>query len=390
MITGLDRLLTNPERYLGQGRIGLCANPATIDISFNHALDLMHADKRINLTLLFGPEHGLRGDAQDMVSVADSYDAITGIPEVSLYGASESSLTPSAEQLARIDTLVIDIQDIGSRYYTYAATMAFCMQAAAKADVRVVVLDRPNPIGGMQIEGGGIEPGLENFCGLYSIPQRHGLTMGELARLYQKSYGLNCELTIIACEGWRRSQYFDDTQLPWVMPSPNMPTLDTAIVYPGMCLIEGTNISEGRGTTRPFELVGAPFINGRVLVEALNKLELDGVVFRPCVFRPTFHKHINQACGGVQLHVTDRQSFLPYRTGLAIIWCIKQLWPNFFGWRREPYEFRPDVPAIDLLTGTPRVRELIDSGADFNKVMKAAIFGGEQYDAQREQVFLYE
>jgi uncharacterized protein YbbC (DUF1343 family) len=388
--TGLECLLDDPRRFLGDGRVGLVANPSTVDRDLVHAVDRLHADARVHLSLLFGPEHGLRGDAQDMVSVGDTRDAVTGLPEVSLYGTTFASLTPTREQLARIDTLVFDVQDVGSRYYTYQATMALCMRAAGEAGVKVVVLDRPNPIGGVAVEGGGLLPGLENFCALFAVPQRHGLTVGELARLYRDAFGVSCELAVVPCEGWSRAQYFDATGLPWVLPSPNMPTLDTALVYPGMCLIEATNLSEARGTTRPFELVGAPFVDGRALAQALARLDLPGVTFRACVFRPTFHKHAHQPCGGVQLHVRDRRTFLPYRTGLAVLWAVRQLWPEGFAWRQEPYEFRPDVPAVDLLTGTPAVREAIDAGAPFEAVLAAATFGTERFDAARPRALLYD
>lgn len=390
MKTGLERLLADPERHLGRARVGLCANPTTVDARLRHAADLLAADPRVRLALLFGPEHGLRGDAQDMVSVDHARDGITGLPVVSLYGTSESSLTPKPEDLAQIDVFVFDIQDVGSRYYTYAATLALAMRACGRAGVRVVVLDRPNPIGGAAVEGGGLEAGLENFCGLFPVPQRHGLTVGELARLYRSAFGVDCELEVVACEGWRRDRYFDETGLCWVMPSPNMPTLDTAVVYPGLCLVEATNLSEGRGTTRPFELIGAPFVDGRLLAAELERLALPGVCFRPCFFRPMFQKHAGSQCGGVQLHVIDRKSFLPYRTGLAVLWAAARLWPEAFGWRREPYEFRPDIPTIDLLTGTPRVRRAIEAGAEFEAVAAAALFGTERYEAARPAALLYE
>jgi uncharacterized protein YbbC (DUF1343 family) len=267
--------------------------------------------------------------------------------------------------------------------------MALCMRVAAKAGVKVVVLDRPNPIGGLQIEGGGLEPGLENFCGLYSVPQRHAMTVGELARLYNAEFAIDCDLEVLACEGWRREQYFDETGLPWVMPSPNMPTLDTAIVYPGQCLLEATNISEGRGTTRPFELLGAPFVDGRALAAELGRYGLAGVAFRPCVFQPTFDKHTGQLCGAVQIHVTDRGAFDAYRTGLAVLVAIKTLWPREFAWRKTTYEFRDDVPAIDLLTGKPAVRAAIDAGRDLDAVAAAASGGVERYEAGRAAALLY-
>jgi uncharacterized protein YbbC (DUF1343 family) len=388
--TGLERLLDDPKRWLGKARVGLVANPTTVDRGLIHAVDLMHAHPDIDLRMLFGPEHGIRGAAQDMIQVGDGSDPVTGLPEVSLYGTTFASLSPTTEHLARIDVLVFDVQDVGARYYTYAATMALCMGAAAKAGVKVVVLDRPNPIGGLQIEGGGLQPGLENFCGLYPVPQRHAMSVGELARLYNTSFGIGCELEVVACEGWRRAAYYDECGLPWVMPSPNMPTLDTAIVYPGTCLIEGTNLSEGRGTTRPFELLGAPFVDARRLASQLERYDLPGVRFRACVIEPTFHKFARQRCGAVQLHVTDRRAFNAYCTGLAVLVAVRNLWPDSFAWRSQPYEFRADVPAIDLLTGLPAVREAIDRGADVESVVQIACTGTERYAAGRSAALLYD
>ena len=390
MRTGLERLLAQPQRWLRNARVGLVANPTSVDQDLGHAADRMHQHPDIDLRLLFGPEHGLRGAAQDMVHVTDARDPVTGLPEISLYGTTFASLSPTPAQLAQIDVLVFDIQDIGTRYYTYAATMALCMRAAKPAGVKVVVLDRPNPIGGVQIEGGGLDPGLENFCGLYPVPQRHALTLAELARLYNEPFGIGCDLEVVACEGWRRAQYYDACGLPWVMPSPNMPTLDTAIVYPGMCLLEGTNLSEGRGTTRPFEVFGAPFLDGRRLAEELRDYALPGVRFRPCVIEPTFHKFARQRCGAVQLHISDRYAFQSYRTGLAVLVAVKKLWPDQFRWREQPYEFRDDVPAIDLLTGRAAVREAIERGEDLDHVMRIATGGLEAYTAGRSRALLYD
>lgn len=390
MRTGLDRLLDDPRRWLGRDRVGLVANPTTVDRELRHAVDLLHAHPDVDLRVLFGPEHGIRGDAQAMEQVGDAVDPATGLPEVSLYGPTFDALSPTAEQLARIDALVFDIQDVGARYYTYAATMALCMRAAAACGVRVVVLDRPNPIGGVQIEGGGLQPGLENFCALYPVPQRHAMTVGELARLYNDAFGIGCALAVVACEGWRREQYFDETGLPWVIPSPNMPTLDTAIVYPGMCLLEGTNLSEGRGTTRPFELFGAPFIDARRLAGELNGYNLAGVAFRPCVFTPTFEKHAGEACGALQIHVRERRAFNSYATGLAVLVAVKRLYADQFAWRTEVYEYRDDVPAIDLLTGDPQVRQAIDAGSDFTAVAGIAEQGRQRFQAHRPAALLYE
>lgn len=291
--------------------------------------------------------------------------------------------------MARIDVLVFDIQDVGARYYTYAATMALCMKAAVAAGVKVVVLDRPNPIGGLQVEGGGLEPGLENFCALYPVPQRHAMTVGELARLYNTSFGIGCELDVVTCDGWKRAQYWEETGLPWVMPSPNMPTVETAVVYPGLCLLEATNLSEGRGTTRPFELFGAPFVDGRVLAAELAGYGLEGAILRPCSIEPTFHKHAKKSCGALQIHVTDRARFDSYRTGLAVLAACRRLWPEDFAWRTEMYEFRDDVPAIDLLTGHPSVREAIDAGRSFDEIVALADEGTETYDAGRDAALLY-
>ena len=365
------------------------ANPTTVDRRLEHAADLLHRHPDVDLRRLFGPEHGLRGSAQDMVGVADDTDAATGLTAVSLYGTTLQSLSPTPEQLAGLDVLLFDIQDVGARYYTYAATMALCMRAAGAGGIKVVVLDRPNPIGGTAVEGGGLDEGLENFCGLYPVPQRHGLTLGELAKLYNDTFGIGCELDVVPCEGWSRSAYFDECGLPWVMPSPNMPTPDTALVYPGMCLLEGTNLSEGRGTTRPFELFGAPFIGGDALAEELRRWDLPGVRFRPCVVEPAFHKFRGERCGALQLHVTDRDAFEPYRTGLAVLVAVRRLWPESFAWRTEPYEFRDDVPAIDLLTGRPAVRQAIDGGAPLDEVARIAGVGTERYHSGRERALLY-
>ncbi len=389
MQTGLERFLDDPTRWVRSARVGLIANPTTVDRRFRHAIDLFHSHPDVNLVLLFGPEHGIRGAAQDMIHVGDAHDPVTHLPEVSLYGKTFESLTPRAEDLERIDVLLFDIQDVGARYYTYAATMALAMQAAAKAGVRFVVLDRPNPIGGAQVEGGGLQSGLENFCALYPVPQRHGMTVGELARLYNTTFAIGCDLDVIACEGWNRAQYYEETGLPWVMPSPNMPTVETAVVYPGMCLLEATNLSEGRGTTRPFELFGAPFIDGRALAAELDRCGIEGAIFRACSIEPTFHKHARQPCGAVQIHVTDRARFDSYRAGLAALASVKKLWPEDFQWRTEAYEFRDDVPAIDLLTGYPAVREAIDAGAPFDDIAALSTAGKERYDAGRPAALLY-
>jgi len=316
----------------------------------------------------------------------------------SLYGVSFDSLTPAAGDLDGIDLLIIDLQDVGSRYYTYVWTMALALGAAARAGVAVLVLDRPNPLGGVAVEGGTVTEACESFVGLGAVPVRHGLTIGEMARLVvagmpwggaRFAQPLDVDLTVLPMQGWRRSMSFAETGLPWVMPSPNMPTPDTALVYPGQCLFEGTNLSEGRGTTRPFEIVGAPYLDGHAWMTALEPARLPGVRFRPLTFRPTFHKFVGKPCGGVQLHVTDRAAFRPYRTGVALIAAARELGGNKFGWRTEPYEFVSDPPAIDLLTGSDGVRRAIDRGARFDDIQATFVpFEAEFTERRRPSLML--
>jgi uncharacterized protein YbbC (DUF1343 family) len=376
--TGLDVLCAERLDLLRGRRVGVLCHPASVDRELVHVVDRLVA-AGVRPTRLFGPEHGVRGEAQDMIGVEHDRDARTGIPVTSLYGETFESLAPRAAELADVDALVIDLQDVGSRYYTYVWTMALAMQAAARAGVAVVVLDRPNPLGGRaeDIEGGSVEPRCESFVGLGPVPVRHGMTAGELARLVRAGmpWGaprfarpLDCDLTVVAMRGWRRSMSFDATGLPWVLPSPNMPTLDTAFVYPGQCLVEGTNLSEGRGTTRPFEIVGAAFLDGWRLAARLEAMRLPGVRFRPLSFRPMFHKFANRSCGGVQLHVTDRASFRPYRAGLAFLAAARAEAPADFRWRAEPYEFVADPPAIDLLTGSDAARRGLEAGATVDEL----------------------
>ena len=360
--TGLTRLLGGHGPTLGS-RVGVVANPTAVDHNLQHLVDRLTGVEGCELRALFGPEHGIRGDAQDMVAVGGDVDSRTGLPVHSLYGADEGSLVPSAQALADIDTLVFDIQDVGARYYTYVWTLVLTMRVCATHSVRVIVLDRPNPLGGVQCEGGGVADDYRSFVGLCSVPNRHGLTVGELARWMVAREGIDVELIVVPMTGWRREMFYDECGIPWVLPSPNMPTLDTAVVYPGMCLIEGSELSEGRGTTRPFELVGAPYIDGYDLACALRQESLPGVSFRPVFFTPQFQKWAGELCGGVQLHVTERRSFLPYRTGVAILRHVRELYPDHFAWREKAYEFVSDRLAIDLLAGSTAVREGIDSGA---------------------------
>jgi len=362
---GVTRLLES--RLLRGLRVGAILNPTSVDPELRHLADLLHQADGVTLAALFGPEHGVRGYVQYLEEIGAATDPRTGVPEHSLYGKDFASLTPRDEHLGGLDALVFDIQDVGSRYYTYLATMGLAMQAAARRKLRFVVLDRPNPICGSAVEGGVVHPGFESFVGLWAIAARHGLTAGECARLLnapaeQGGFGLGCDLQVVEMEGWRRKMLYPDTGLPWVMPSPNMPTVDTALVYPGMCLLEGTNLSEGRGTTRPFELWGAPWLDGQRLARSLAAERLPGVRFRPAAFTPTWDKHRGARCQGVQIHVVDWRALTPVRLGAACIVHARAQDPSRFRWRTEKYEFVENIPAIDLLTGSAAFRAGVEAG----------------------------
>ena len=393
--TGLDILLEEGIGGLRGRRVGVLCHPASVSSRLVHIVDALVA-ARVNLTRLFGPEHGIRGEAQDMVGVEGYRDPRTGIPVTSLYGESAESLVPTPDALSDIDVLVVDLQDVGSRYYTFIWTMALSLQAAARAGVAVLVLDRPNPIGGVVIEGGEVDPSVESFVGLGSLPVRHGLTIGEVARLVCQGmpWGgerfakpLDCDLQVVAMRGWHRGDYFDETGLPWVLPSPNMPTMDTALVYPGLCLLEGSNISEGRGTTRPFEIIGAPFLDGFQLADRLAADRLPGALWRALAFRPSFHKFAGQVCGGVQIHVVDRAEFRPYLSGVAVLRALHAFAGEAFRWRTEKYEFVSDRPAVDLLTGGDAIRKGIEAGASLDE-LRATWQSAEDAFAERRRACL--
>jgi len=360
--SGLDVLVEKRFAPLRGLALGLICNPTAVGRRLRLAADLFHEARNLRLAALFGPEHGVRGDVQYMAAVKDERDRRTGVPVYSLYGSDADSLRPDPRTLRGLDALVFDIQDVGARYYTYQATMLFCMEAAARAKLAFFVLDRPNPIGGTVVEGPALTPGFESFCGVHDVAVRHGLTIGELAGLYREERGLDLALTVIPCRSWRRGMVQRDTGLPWVFPSPNMPTPETALVYPGMCLLEGTNVSEGRGTTRPFELFGAPWLDGSRLAEALAAERLPGVRFRPVSFVPAWDKHAGVRCHGLEVVVVDREAFRPFRTGVACVAATRAQDPGRFRWRTEPYEFVEHVPAFDLLCGSAREREALERG----------------------------
>jgi uncharacterized protein YbbC (DUF1343 family) len=389
--SGLEALASRRFASLRGKRVGLVCNPTAVTRRLVHAADLFHAAPGVTLGLLLGPEHGVRGDAQYMAAVeSEALDPRTGVPVASLYGPTAGSLRPSAALLAGLDALVFDIQDVGTRYYTYQATMMLCMEAAAAARIAFVVLDRPNPLGGVRVEGPRLRPGFESFCGLHDLAVRHGMTVGELALLFRAERRLDVDLSVVECRGWRRGMGFRDTGLPWVFPSPNMPTPETALVYPGMCLLEGTNLSEGRGTTRPFELMGAPWLDGHRLADDLAGERLRGVGFRPVSFVPTWDKHAGARCHGVELVVVDPDRFQPFRAGLACVLHARRQDPGRFAWRTEPYEFVSDVPAFDLLCGSDRERRAIEAGATMGELVRALPLEERAFERRRGPYLLYD
>ncbi|MCB9741020.1 MAG: DUF1343 domain-containing protein [Alphaproteobacteria bacterium] len=386
MKTGLDRLLENPGRLKGL-RFGVCCNPTAVDRDLVHIVDALRA-RGLSPARLFGPEHGVTATAQDMIEV--DYE---GPSVVSLYGDSEASLRPPVETLADLDLLVFDIQDIGSRYYTYQATLGYVMEVAAQAGTKVLVLDRPNPIDGVSLEGNVVAPGFESFVSAYPLANRHGMTMGEMGVFFRDVLGIGADLEVLGCEGWRREQYFDETGLPWVFPSPNMPTLETAILYPGMCLIEGTNLSEGRGTTRPFHLVGAPWLDPGAFADMLRKEAddsgLSGVAFRPASFWPQFQKHAGQVCNGVEIHLLDRHALEPLLLGFVVLAAARRCDPERFAWRTETYEFVDEPIAIDLLCGSAEARLALEAGLRPRDLVEGWKPELEEFMEARESCLLY-
>lgn len=384
VLTGLDRLVEEEFTRLKGQRVGLLAHGPSVDRELRHVVHLMRG-AGIEPAALFGPEHGITGAAQDM-------ETVDGEARVySLYGNTEASLHPTMEMLHGLDVLVVDLQDVGARYYTYAATMGYAMRVAAKAGVRVVVLDRPNPLGGLDedVEGPRLLRAFHSFVGAFEMAIRHGLTIGEYARWIRTLEGIDVDLEVVQMEGWRRSMSFEETGLPWVMPSPNMPTNDTAWVYPGQCLLEGTNLSEGRGTTRPFELCGAPYLDGETWACTAAPHAGSGVVLRPTAIKPTFQKHAGKTCGAVQVHVTDRRTARSIRVTCALIIAARKLAPEAFDWRRERYEFVSDRLAIDLLFGSDVQRKMIESGATADDVVASFADYEWEFRERRKAALLY-
>jgi uncharacterized protein YbbC (DUF1343 family) len=384
LLLGSERLLSSPA--LDGARVAVVCNPASVDHQFGHIADRLAAHRGARLTAIFGPQHGFRSDLQEnMIETGHATDNLRRVPVYSLYSETRE---PTAAMLRDVEVLVIDLQDVGTRIYTYIYTLANCLTAARRHGVKVVVCDRPNPIGGIAVEGPMLAPGFESFVGMYPIPMRHGMTIGELARLFNEHFGIGARLEVVSMAGWRREMYHDDAGAPWVMPSPNMPTLDTALVYPGTVLFEGTSVSEGRGTTRPFELLGAPSITAERFAEALNARRLPGVFFRPAVFEPTFHKHARLTCGGCQIHVLDRRAFQPVATGVALVGAFREA-DSAFAWREPPYEYEAEKLPFDILAGSSQLREQIERREPAGEIARSWEAGVASFDRIRRDFLLY-
>ncbi len=384
---GLERLLEENLALLDGARVGLICNQASVNHRFLHAADLLHQHPDIQLRALFGPQHGIRGDVQDnMIETEHTVDPQTGLPIHSLYSETRE---PTEAMLADLDVIVFDMQDVGCRIYTFAYTMANTMAAAKRLGKKVIVCDRPNPINGVDVAGNVLEPEQVSFVGLFPIPTRHGMTLGELALLFNNHFEIGCELEVVPMQGWTRESWLDETDAPWVMPSPNIPTVDSATVFPGTVHFEGTQMSEGRGTTRPFELIGAPYVDPEQYAGKLNELHLPGVFFRSCIFRPTFQKHGGVSCGGVQIHVTDRNVFEPVAMGLHMVKLAYDLYRDQFHWKEPPYEYVYDRNPFDVIAGTSTIRRALEEGTAITELQQSWQPGLAEFNKVRAGHLLY-
>lgn len=387
IVLGVEKLLTEKINLLSGARVGLVCNQASVDHNFRHVADLFHEHPDINLTALFGPQHGIRGDVQDnMIETAHAVDAKTGVPIYSLYSETRE---PTEEMLRNVDVIVVDLQDVGCRIYTFVYTLANCMRAAKKYGKKVIACDRPNPIGGSHVAGAVLDPACTSFVGQFPIATRHGMTICELGQMFNQHFEIGCELELVRMEGWERPLWYDQTDGPWVLPSPNIPTLDSATVFPGAVHLEGTQLSEGRGTTRPFEFVGAPYLNSEDFGSTLEEFDFPGVYFRPSVFMPTFQKHAGKACGGVQIHVTDREAFEPVIAGVAIVKTAFDMCRDYFRWKDPPYEYEYDRNPFDLIAGTSAIREAIERGDSLESIQASWHEALEEFKAVRGRFLEY-
>jgi uncharacterized protein YbbC (DUF1343 family) len=385
---GIEQLVKSPPDSLSGKRLGLLCNQASTDSKLFHSRDLINSRFPGQLTCLFSPQHGFFSEKQDnMVESSHSVDSVTGLPLFSLYGKERR---PNNEMFSYFDTLLIDLFDVGTRVYTFLYTMAYCLEAAAEFGKQVLVLDRPNPIGGQQVEGNILQPDCSSFVGLYPMPMRHGLTFGELALLLNNTFGIGADLKVIPMAGWQRRMLYDDTGLPWVFPSPNMVSASAALAYPGQVIWEGTNISEGRGTCLPFELFGAPFIDQQEVINKLNSsTEMQGCILRPLAFEPTANKWAGQPCHGFQIHVTYPQTFRPYRTSLALLQAVMLLYPDNFAYKNPPYEYEYQRLPMDLILGDSWLREALEQGekiVDLERIWQKDL---AVFEKLRQKVFLY-
>jgi uncharacterized protein YbbC (DUF1343 family) len=357
--TGLESLIAAPPDWMSGNRLGLLSNPASIDSRYRHASQLIHRYFPDQLTTLFAPQHGFFAEKQDnMIESGDMVDAKLNIPVFSLYGKTR---VPTSQMLDHIDVLIVDLLDVGTRVYTFTSTLSYCLEACARRNKRIVVLDRPNPINGIQVEGNCLSMALSSFVGRYPIPMRHGLTMGEYATYINHSFNINCPLEVIPMKGWNRRMYFQHTKLPWIPPSPNLPTPTSAIVYPGQVIWEGTNISEGRGTTLPFEQFGAPFINIGNVLSFMGGPHIPGGILRPVAFEPTSNKWAGQICNGFQIHVTDPYQYKPFTTSLKLLSAIIYHHQNQFQWKEPPYEYEWEKLPFDMIIGNNTIRKQIEN-----------------------------
>ena len=385
---GVERLLNEKIDVIRGQRVGLVCNQASVmPDTFIHAADEFGSHDEFTLTTLFGPQHGIRGDVQyNMIETPHVRDERTGIMVYSLYSEVRE---PTEEMLKNVDVIVVDLQDVGCRIYTFVYTMANCMRAAKKFGKKVVVCDRPNPIGGLSVEGNITERGFKSFVGQFELPTRHGMTIGELAKMFNEHFGIGCDLEVVEMENWGRGMWGDETGLPWILPSPNIPTVDTCVVFPATVHVEGTELSEGRGTTLPFHLNGAPFIDPHAWAAELDKFDFAGVKFRPAFFRPTFCEFAGETCGGVQIHVTDRDAFTPVIVGIAMVKTVYDMYPDKFQWRQNAYEYVFDKNPIDVICGTDKIRKQIESGVAVNDIQADWADELAEFKDLRKKALLY-
>jgi len=384
--TGLEKIIENPENFPMGESPGLLCHSASVTSELTHAVDAI-IGRGILLSVVFGPQHGIGGtDQANMIEWEGDRDGRTGLPIYSLYGENRR---PTAEMLSGLSSMIIDLQDVGARYYTYIWTAFLCIRACSGQGIPVIIADRPNPIGGDIIEGPGIDSGFSSFVGLGDIPVRHGLTIGELLMLLATRKGISDNLHVACVEGWQRSMKWPETGLHWVNPSPNMPSYLTALVYPGGCLVEGTNLSEGRGTTRPFEYIGAPWVDAYDLAAALDAEELPAAIFRPCEFKPAFDKFAGRTCRGIQVHILDENEFRPVLTYYAIIKCVRALCPKHFRWSEPPYEYEFDKLPIDILAGSTAFRDAVENDIPATEMVALWRANEDVFKNERRGFLLY-